>query len=135
VMPGDPADLSVCTGRAATYAPVAITANAEPGTSVTIRGLATHQICDDQNCFPPASAEWSVDVPVAAESVPADDAAFFEDFSDRQVQAAAAGGADTDAALEAIVGGDATRWSAGWAFLMAICAGLIFNIMPCVLPV
>lgn len=141
VMPGDPGDLSVYTGRAVTYVPVEVASDAEPGSTLTVSGKATYQICDDQNCFAPQTVDWGVEVKVGTEAAKAGEktAALFADLAERQASPPGAAGeatsSEAEAALADIVGDDSTKWSAGWAFLMALCAGVIFNIMPCVLPV
>lgn len=148
VMPGDKGDLSVYTGRAIAYIPVEVAAHAKPGSTFTVRGQATYQICDAQSCFQPETKQWQVQVPVVAagEMVSAANEELFAGYNPeahpsplddgRSVTPAENGSATVaDSVIADIVGGDATRWSAGWAFLMALIAGLIFNIMPCVLPV
>lgn len=149
VMPGDPGDLSVYTGRAITYIPVEVAADARPGTTFTVSGSARYQICDDQSCFAPADATWSVQAPIVAAGemvVPANEA-LFADFdpsvwSNLQV---ARSGADTptnpaSAASDTTVGlfgWNVELETAGlWVVLpLAFVAGIIFNIVPCVLPV
>ena len=133
-------DLSVYTDRAVTFLPVTVASDVKPGSVLQVSGTAQYQICDDQNCFPPKNVPWSVEVPIASEAVLAsgESASLFDDFEERQAVAESTDAEPDDAAeaaLADIVGEDAKTWSAGWAFLMAICAGLIFNIMPCVLPV
>lgn len=143
VMPGDPGDLSVYTGRAITYVPLEVSAEAEPGSSLTVSGQATYQICDDQNCFPPTTTPWSVEVEVVGPdaSPEAGRPELFEDF-DPSIW----GDLKPAGSAESRVVGDASGSLLGVAFdlnqsgllavlLLAFVAGIIFNIVPCVLPV
>ena len=137
VMPGDKGDLSVYTGRAVHYVPVEVSADARPGSTLTVRGEATYQICDDKNCYPPETATWEVSVPIAApgETVAPANTELFADYDPSRAAPASAGNQNDETVIADIVGEDAKQWTVGRALLMALIAGLIFNIMPCVLPV
>src|SRR5687768_6289098 len=149
VMEGDPGDLSVYTGRAITYVPVQVSAEAQPGTTFTVRGKATFQICDDQNCFPPTDKGWEVSVPVVAagEMVSSSNDELYADFdpsvwSSLQVAQGDAGPAAVlssgdGQAVVSLFGWSIDLTTAGiWLVLpLAFIAGIIFNVVPCVLPV
>lgn len=148
VMPGDKGDLSVYTGRAITYIPVEVAADAKPGTTFTVRGKATFQICDAQSCFQPETKEWQVQVPVVAagEMVSAASEELFANF-DPSVWSSLQVAADRSAAPPArpppsettvsLFGLSLDLATAGiWLVLpLAFFAGIIFNVVPCVLPV
>ncbi len=148
VMPGDPGDLSVYTHQAIHYVPVQIDADAEPGTTVTIRGQATVQICDDQNCFQPQDLDWEVSAPIVAagETVSPANESLYADFdpsSWSNLRIVTDGGAAPTAARGS---GEAVVSLFGWkidlsksgvwlVLILAFVAGIIFNVVPCVLPV
>lgn len=151
VMPGDKGDLSVYTGRAVHYVPIQVSADAKDGSTLAIRGKVTVQICDDQNCFPPQDQEWAVSVPVVAAGAPvtAVNESLYNDFDPTiwsTLQPAAPAGvaglstaatnAD-DGATVSMFGWEINLTTAGvWAVLpLAFIAGIIFNVVPCVLPV
>jgi thiol:disulfide interchange protein DsbD len=143
-------EMSVYTGRAIIYIPVQIAADAAAGGSVTIRGMAAFQICDDQMCYQPEDRDWELRVPVvgAGESVAPADEELFADFDPStwsNLQIAGSGAKSMDAS-ESASSGDARVSLLGWeidlarsglwlVLPLAFIAGIIFNIVPCVLPV
>jgi len=103
-------------------------------------GVLTYQACDDEKgaCYPPSAAEWSLVVPVAraGETAGAANQQIFATAQDAQPAGAAAGGGrgftlDSDIR--------ATRLQEEHSLVvwlgLALLAGLILNITPCVLPV
>ena len=110
-------------GRLAIVLPV----KAEPdlnGPTTTITGVLTYQACDDRtgSCAPPETVEWSVTIPVAEEGVTVTSLH-----------------ADIFSAAEPVASDDATTAPSQRPLLLwlilAILAGLILNVTPCVLPV
>ncbi len=148
VMEGDPGDLSVYTGRAITYVPVQVAADAEPGSTFTIRGQARYQICDNQNCFQPETRDWEISIPVvpAGELVASANEELYADF-DPSVWSSLEVATDAPAAVVQSAGASQTTvWVFGWyvdlakigvwlVLPLAFVAGIIFNVVPCVLPV
>ena len=139
--------LSVYTGRVVVYIPFEIKPDAKPG-APKIAGRLTYQICDDKSCFPPERPKFTIETRVAApgEAVSPAESELFKDApkpgasraaaeppatSPSPATTAVAGtpGDDTSGALEG------SNWSFGYAMGAAFIAGLLFNIMPCVLPV
>ncbi|HWP41441.1 MAG TPA: protein-disulfide reductase DsbD domain-containing protein, partial [Tepidisphaeraceae bacterium] len=51
--------VSVYDGRTITYIPIELRADARPG-KLTLNGTATYQICDDEACYPPEDAAFSI---------------------------------------------------------------------------
>lgn len=144
VRPGDPGDLSVYTGRAVTYVPVEVSSDVEPGTVLQVAGQATYQICDDQNCFAPKTVEWGVEVEVvsAAETPVEGEASLFEDFDPSVWSSLKPAGTGEDAfsvgeASGRFLGVDFDLDQSGLlaVLMLAFVAGMVFNVVPCVLPV
>jgi thiol:disulfide interchange protein DsbD len=141
-------EMSVYSGQAVIYIPLQVAEDATAGSSVTIRGKATFQICDDQSCFPPEDREFELSVPVvgAGESVTPTSEELFADFDPTTWSNLQVATSDAQAPVESVVAGDATVSLFGWEIdlaksgiwlilPLAFIAGIIFNIVPCVLPV
>ena len=135
-------DVSVYSGRTVIYVPVQVSQDVKIGESLTVGGTAFYQICNDQNCFAPESTPWQVRVEVAATAEPAD-ADLFADF-DPTVWSTLQPAAAAPAAITSVGGSSFSLF--GWtldlqkhgalvAFPLAFLAGIIFNVVPCVLPV
>jgi thiol:disulfide interchange protein DsbD len=99
-----------------------------------ISGKIFYQACDDKACFAPQKTPFVVETKVvpASEPVALANTQLFANF-DPMVFAAG----KTVAAEPAIVIGDdnAPKWSLATALAIAFFAGMLFNVMPCVLPV
>ena len=136
--------VSVYTGRTVVY--VRLKVKPETAGAVAVAGTIGYQICDDKNCFAPEQKPFSVNLAVApgAAAAPTRDGVF------AGYQAPPPGGPDaagpstkpaatkTTAAKPAAVvdvGSGVKIDSTLGAFGIAFVAGLIFNVMPCVLPV
>jgi thiol:disulfide interchange protein DsbD len=127
--------LSVYTGQVIVYVPLKVGAAAKPG-PLTVKGKVTFQICDDRTCFPPETHPFSL----ASEVVAADAAVssahpeIFAGYVPAATQPADASRSATQPAAS-ISWSDSQDWGVPFAFGAAILAGLLFNVMPCVLPV
>ena len=66
--PGTDGNVSVYTSRAVTYVPVQVPADAEAGSTLSVSGGATFQICDENECLAPTfqPVPWRVEVPIVA---------------------------------------------------------------------
>ena len=131
-------------GRVVTYVPIEVAADASPGPLVLAADV-TFQICDEKTkvCFPPETRRVSVETRIvpAGEPVTATNADLFADF-DPAVWAelspyvapkkVAAPGAESwyEWLLRRITSGG--TWL---ALPAAFAAGIVFNVVPCVLPV
>ena len=104
--------LNVYVGLNEFRVPVAVTAAAADGT-VTLNGVVRLQACNDQSCFPPEDDAFTCTFDVAGGST-------------------AAAAAPPPARPHRGKGSDL---SVPTAFGFAFVAGLLFNVMPCVLPV
>ena len=113
VIEDDPAagKISAYTGRTVVEAPFTISKTA--GGKLTVSGRVQYQACDDKGqCLPPKNERFSVTINLPGTS-------------------AAVGTAAPPPAEKAAGADHSLVWWMGAAFL----AGLIFNVMPCVLPV
>jgi thiol:disulfide interchange protein len=130
--------LNVYTGRVVVYVPITVAADAKEG-PIKIAGTVRYQVCDDKVCFPPKTSTWSVETKVAAAGGEARAAELFKEY---KPAAARGGGAATKPAATAPAkaqaaapGGGESRWGLPVALGSAFLAGIMFNIVPCVLPV
>jgi thiol:disulfide interchange protein DsbD len=143
--------LSVYTGRVVVYIPFEVKPDAKAG-ELKLTGRLTYQICDDQSCYPPERPKFTIETKVAApgEDVkPAEPELFRNAPKPGESRAAVEApttspttSPSTAPAVNAPSGPDVSsgglegsNWSFGYAMGAAFIAGLLFNIMPCVLPV
>lgn len=107
--------LSVYTGKVVLYFPVAAKADAKPG-PIEIKGKLNFQICDDNACYPPESPTFTIKTEIvpAGTAVKANEPELFK-------------------SVQETIGG--STGSAPFEFLTAFLVGIIFNAVPCVLPV
>jgi thiol:disulfide interchange protein DsbD len=130
--------VSQYVGKIVIFVPVEVKSDAPPG-SIELAGSANYQICDDSTCFPPEDSSFSVssNVVAASEAVKPNQPELFADY--RPAAAAAPLAATSQPATAptagAMIPGDSDSKSLLWALGTALLAGLIFNVMPCVLPV
>lgn len=127
--------LSVYTGKITIYVPVEASGDVKLG-ATDIGGTAAWQICNDSACFPPEKQKFSLNVDVVAADAPVkpNEPELFKGAEPAQsslsatqpVQAAAP---TPPPAVEHGSGGLL------WQFLTAFFAGILFNVVPCVLPV
>lgn len=128
--------LSVYTGTITIYVPVEASADVKLGPT-DITGTGIWQICNDSACFPPERRKFSLSV----QTVPAD--AQVKPNEPELFKGVAPAESAVPATQPVALAGTATpppmveHGSSGtpWQFLTAFIAGLLFNIVPCVLPV
>lgn len=150
--------LNVYTGTVNVTVPITLKPNAPPG-ATKLTGSVRYQICDDQVCYMPVRTKFSVDMTIAAGpstapavgptsslAMPSDGVMSATQTSANQsspdssnptspesgADTAASPSAPGNSAMFRLEGAD---WSATHAFGIAFLVGLIFNVMPCVLPV
>jgi thiol:disulfide interchange protein DsbD len=141
--------LSVYDGRVIAYVPFAVQPDAPIGT-VTLTGEVGYQICDDKQCFQPESRTFSVETRVAGadEEVKGNREELFAGYreptrgsrtppapSPVQRPTTTATTTTTQSQTQPPAVEQERSWSAPLWFGAAFLAGLIFNLMPCVLPV
>lgn len=133
--------LSVYEGRVIVYVPITVKPDAQPG-PLKLTGRATYQICDDKVCFAPERPKFEIDTKVvpAGEAVQPNQPELFADYQATPITAETNAAenpttapVETSTPVVALDGRD--DWSIMTAFGAAILAGLLFNVMPCVLPV
>jgi thiol:disulfide interchange protein DsbD len=132
----DLGEVNVYTGRVVIYLPVRVSADAKEG-AVKVSGSVRYQACDDKACFAPKTVPWSIETRISATGGEPRAAELFKGYK-------AAGGATTRGspattkpakAAAATTIGDRPNWGVPLALGAAFIAGILFNIVPCVLPV
>ena len=149
--------LNVYEGVTIVRVPIEVKPDAPPG-PVKITGRLRYQICDDAVCFPPENKKFEIEAKVVGkdEAVTPVEPELFKDAGGAAHAAAPVTGAapatqeatSTPATAPAVAvtelpppgeissgGLEGSDWSFGKAMGAAFLAGLLFNIMPCVLPV
>jgi thiol:disulfide interchange protein DsbD len=134
--------LSVYTGQVIIRIPIEVKAAAKPGL-VDITGKLNFQACDDNVCYPPESPDFKIStqiVPADSEVKP-NEPELFPTASSGPGATQPAGGSSIGkssagpAAPTQITGNTAPPRAMWVVFLSAFVVGIIFNVMPCVLPV
>lgn len=125
--------ISVYTGRVVVYVPVEVKADAAMG-PVKLAGTVEYQLCDDKQCLPPDSVGFAVESTLvgAGQAVTANQAELFSGFD---ASVFSQGGKAASAPVAESLFGPLGEGSYLLAFLSAFVVGIIFNVMPCVLPV
>jgi thiol:disulfide interchange protein len=126
--------LSVYEGQVVVHIPVEVKADAPPG-PVKIAGKLKYQICNDQLCFPPESPKFTVETKVVGkdEKVEPIEPELFKDEKTDKADAGSSPAAGPSSVQ--IFGRDLNKDAYVLAFFGAFVVGIIFNVMPCVLPV
>lgn len=132
--------LSVYRDEVAVVLPVRADGRIE-AKQVHFSGIVRYQACNDKTgqCYPPMAAEWSLRLPVAAEgeTVTATHAELFESAAASSSQADAPASAGGGFTLDSTVSATLVRQEHSFVIWLglALLAGLILNVTPCVLPV
>lgn len=136
--------LSVYDGKTVIVIPLNVAADAPAG-PVKLAGTVRLQICDDKTCYPAASVEFALDTAIITDPAtvkPANESVFpvaapsTEPIPTSQASAEPPPSTQPAAPLTySLLGFSGVIDSTAAAFIAAIVAGLLFNIMPCVLPV
>lgn len=116
--------MSVYTGKVTTYVPLTVKKNAPVG-PIQLKGKVTHQICDDQTCFAPESPviEITSEIVPIGQTLTANAPELFAGFDPRTFVAGTLFGMELRADRYLL------------AFAGALVVGMLFNVMPCVLPI
>jgi len=138
--------LSVYTGKVVFFIPLRVKPGATPG-AITLSGHLTFQACNDSSCFPPEHPKFSIATTIAAPGLTATpiNAELFATAPTPPPQSSPPPPATTQPAITTTSGAtqvslfgfslDLSHHSFGVAALVAFLAGIIFNVVPCVLPV
>lgn len=130
--------LSVYSGRTIIFVPFTVAADAKPG-ALELPGAISYQICDDKTCFAPEEKELKLSTRVAA---PGEQIKQINEEIFKGYDPSASRSATRPAAAPAVIPPSSNNLKGlglpktfqaalGLAFL----AGILFNIVPCVLPV
>jgi thiol:disulfide interchange protein DsbD len=133
--------LSVYTGKIVVYLPIEVSATAKPG-AIEIHGKIRFQACDDKVCFPPEQPKFTIKTEITPANTAATpnepdlfkDVEFSTPTASASTIAAPTPSADTPTPPQQA----STPFTASqvtWKFFIAFLVGVIFNVMPCVLPV
>lgn len=136
--------ISVYNGKVIVYVPFKVKSDLPAGTNIQLKGSVRFQICNDRTCYAPQTRTITLEAPaIAAGGAP--EPANPELFKDYHPGAAPTSSPTTQAASSDNVAPNdpiisprqipKVAWSALSAFGAALLAGLLFNVMPCVLPV
>jgi thiol:disulfide interchange protein DsbD len=137
--------LNVYTGKVVFYVPVTIPDDAPPGPAL-FKGKIRFQICDDKSCFAPETRTWSVGTDVVAKgaAAKANEPELFKAYQPTRgggrtatapsaTQPTTRPSADAPPPIE--TGNDSATQGALYWLAVAFGAGILFNVVPCVLPV
>ena len=137
--------LNVYTGGVVVYVPLQL-ASDTPAGNLSLPGSVRLQMCDERSCFQPADVPWEVTLPIvgADHSITPANQDLFAGFDSRVFSANAS--ATPPPTATNIPNSRASLQFFGWTlalekssrvagFAIAFVVGIIFNLMPCVLPV
>jgi thiol:disulfide interchange protein DsbD len=127
--------LNVYTGQVIVYVPITVKADAKVG-ALTLEGSVHFQACDNNSCYPPAKADYKLETHIVApgEASALNKPELFKGYNPKattQPAAASQPAAQQWTIFGHLIGADSSLL----AFSAAMLVGLIFNVMPCVLPV
>lgn len=131
--------LNVYEGQVIVRIPIEVKPDAPPG-PVKITGKLKFQICNDQLCFPPESPKFTIETKIVGmdEKIePVEPELFIAQETEKPDSSPATAPAPMSASLPGFssAGLQGSDWSLLRALGAAFIAGLLFNVMPCVLPV
>lgn len=132
--------LNVYTGQVITYVPLEIKADAKPG-PLKLTGTVSYQACDANACYQPQAIPFTVETSVVAPGAHVDGqhAGLFKNFDPTTFSRVGGPAAPSPAAAprgQLLFGRfELKHNSYVLAFIAAFLAGIIFNAVPCVLPV
>lgn len=121
--------VSVYTGRVIVYVPLLVHTDAVPE-PIQLRGNIRYQICDENTCFPPQQQTFQIDSAIVppGQTVAANQPELFTDFDPTALARSAIAGVS-------LFGRQLTSDAYLLAFAGALVVGMLFNVMPCVLPI
>ncbi len=139
--------LNVYTGQVIAYVPLLLASDAPVG-QLNLGGTVHLQMCDDHVCFAPATLSWVIEtkvVPASETAAPAN-GELFKGFDPRVFATSAGIGSNAPPISPVVAPAGSEIQFFGWtfhlgngqyalAFAVAFVVGIIFNLMPCVLPV
>lgn len=126
-------EVSVYTGKAITYIPITLKSSAPVG-PLKLKADVKYQICDDEVCFAPESPKIEMETKVvpAGETLEANQPDVFKGFDPKALVPPPT---TQKAENETLFGYELSRSNYPLAFAGALIVGMLFNVMPCVLPI
>jgi thiol:disulfide interchange protein len=127
--------LNVYEGKAIVYIPIRTKPNAPQG-PLHLEGTAQYQMCNDQTCFPPDNPTFAIDTTIVAPGTPLlpNQPELFSNFDPSEFAKLMPAPVVKPSGPK-VFGRELGTGLDPFAFLAAFLVGIIFNIMPCVLPV
>jgi thiol:disulfide interchange protein len=127
--------LSVYEGKTTIHIPIEIKKDAAMG-ALKLSGTVSYQICDDKACFPPEDKEFKLETKIvpAGQKLEQNPEGVIQEFAPNSSGDVAPPTAKKAEPL-ILLGYEIGNESYGLIFTGAFLCGIIFNIMPCVLPV
>ena len=126
--------LSVYTGRVVTFIPLTVKADAKLG-PIELTGKVTFQACDAKVCYPPESPKFSIKTEIVAADAPVkpNEPELFKEVASGASESSIANTTPTGSVK--VTGARLDTGIVATNFAFAFLVGIIFNLMPCVLPV
>jgi len=138
--------LDVYTGQVICYVPIQVKSDAKPG-EIHLSGSVRWQICNENACFAPETKKFSIDSKIVSATTPikAEHEEIFKNLdpkifshlgatSQPATKSSQSSQASSGDSLS-LFGFNITHDSYGLIFFAAFIAGILFNAVPCVLPV
>jgi thiol:disulfide interchange protein len=127
-------DLNIYDGTVVVFVPIDVATDAAAG-ATTLTGRLTLQVCDDKVCFAPSTIPFQVPTTIVGKDdrVSPANQGLFRTF-DPTIRAAAAPKGQTRPRADAF-GVDLNTLPLGVVIAVAFGVGILFNLVPCVLPV
>ncbi len=127
--------VSVYTSHTVILVPMTVSADAPMG-KITISGTVHYQACNDSACFAPQTLHFKVETEIVSASVAVspNHPELFQTVAPPATAPAAAASSSASPPPQ-IFGRELTQTSYPLAFSAAFFIGVVFNLMPCVLPV
>jgi thiol:disulfide interchange protein len=153
---GDLGKLNVYTGRVIVFVPIQVKSDAALG-PITFSGKLKYQVCDDKACYPPATTPFKIETNIVAAGQPLEtqkpelfktfDPTIFSKLSPATTQPATQPAIPPSSGNTALTPSEAAtidffgftfilrKDAYGLALSIAFVVGILFNLVPCVLPV
>lgn len=132
--------LNIYEGTIVVFVPLSVDVNAAPATEIKLSGKVAYQLCDDGTCYQPSTEKFSLTTQLSPRDAQttASDPELFKGFDWAAFASGNLPAAPPPSAKEdnlKVLGFRLTPDAYGIAFAGAFFVGLVFNLMPCVLPV
>ena len=135
-------EVSIYTGKVVVYVPLMISPDVNEG-PLKLDGTIHYQICSDSVCFQDQEVHWNVETQIVSKSTSIETiapelfkgyAALAATASRSTTQATTQKSAPNGTAPPVSISENKSQWGVPIALSAAFIAGILFNIVPCVLP-